>query len=296
MDDKKNTETISGQDGASGSRKVGAVIAGTPTSDGAGVKLTRVIGGRRLDYVDPFLLLDEFKSDDPDDYIAGFPPHPHRGIETVTYMLEGRMEHEDSLGHKGVIGPGDMQWMTAGSGIIHSEMPAQENGRMWGLQLWVNLPRRRKMMDPRYRDLVAGDIPEVAVDGCRVKVIAGRFEGTDGPLADIEAGPTYLDVTLEPGARFVVSIRKQHNVCAYVLSGEGTFGPDRTKAGASRMVLFGEGDTVEAATDDSPLRFILLSGAPLNEPVARGGPFVMNTEEEIIQAWQEYRDGTFVKA
>ncbi|MBN2802964.1 MAG: pirin family protein [Deltaproteobacteria bacterium] len=278
------------------SRPVLSITDGQATSDGAGVKLKRVIGGGRVSYVDPFLLLDEFRSDNPDDYIAGFPPHPHRGMETVTYMVDGRVEHQDSLGNKGVIGPGDAQWMTAGSGIIHSEMPAMENGRMWGLQLWVNLPKKEKMTTPRYQELSAGNTPSVEKDGVIVRVLAGEYEGVSGPIRAIGAASMYIDVTVEKGKTFSHKVSDE-TLFAYILSGTGSAGKDKKKVTSSQLAVFGKGDFFElsAGNEHEPFRFIAVAGTLLNEQVARGGPFVMNTPKEIEDAWREYRQGTFIK-
>ncbi|MBN2343099.1 MAG: pirin family protein [Deltaproteobacteria bacterium] len=279
------------------SRKVSKLIPGVATSDGAGVRLKRYIGTYALEYLDPFLLLDEFSSDKADDYIAGFPPHPHRGMETVTYMVEGRVEHGDSLGNRGVIETGDAQWMTAGSGIIHSEMPAMENGLLRGLQLWVNLPAKDKMSTPRYRELKSKNIPSVAIDGGTVKVLAGEFRSTAGGFSEIAGNPMYLDVSLSPGSRFHAVIASSHNAFAFVLSGSGHFGSNRSPVAESALAIFERSSAshVSIHAQQSGVRFILVSGAPLDEPVARGGPFVMNTEREIAEAWREYRDGTFIK-
>jgi quercetin 2,3-dioxygenase len=276
-------------------RAVVSVVDGTPTSDGAGVKLERLIGSMELDYLDPFLLLDEFKSENSKDYISGFPSHPHRGMETVTYMIEGRMEHQDSMGNSGIIGPGDLQWMTAGSGIIHSEMPAMEDGKMWGFQLWVNLPASKKMVDPHYVDVKSSQIPLVEFAGYKVRVIAGEFQNATGPVKGIEAAPVYLDVSLEPGASFTNSVPREHNVFAYTLQGDGVFGSNDVSVNGSQLAVFGKGESLKITAGTNGLRFLLLGGQPLHEPVARGGPFVMNTRDEIDTAWSEYHDGTFIK-
>ncbi len=279
------------------SRRVARVVRGTATSDGAGVKLTRVIGQRELDMLDPFLLLDEFGSDEAVDYIAGFPDHPHRGFETVTYMLAGRMRHGDNHGNSGLLVPGGVQWMTAGRGIVHSEMPEQEHGRMAGFQLWVNLPARDKMTAPRYQDIAPERIPEVdAGAGMRVRVIAGRFGDTLGPVTGIAVAPLYLDIALAPGARGIAPLPSGHNAFAYVFEGGADFGA----AAAARALARGElavfdraGDGVEFAAGAQGARFILVAGAPLDEPVARHGPFVMNTPEQIVQAIRDYQAGRF---
>lgn len=278
-------------------REVVSIGKGRPTIEGAGVRLKRAFGYRELPRFDPFLMLDDFHSSDPDDYIAGFPWHPHRGIETVTYMLGGKVEHGDSMGNRGTIGPGDLQWMTAGSGIIHQEMPQETRGMLAGLQLWVNLPAKRKMMDPRYRDIKAADPPIVKLaNGTLVKVVAGEIEGTGGPVRDIIVDPQYLDVTVPAGMGFEHPISSGHTAFAYVIEGEGKFAPDaKTLVGPEHISLFGDGDSVGIKAADRPLRFILVSGKPIGEPVAWGGPIVMNTQEELERAFQEYEDGTFLK-
>jgi hypothetical protein len=246
---------------------------------------------------DPFLMLDDFHSDNPEDYLAGFPWHPHRGIETVTYMLGGRVEHGDSLGNKGAIGPGELQWMTAGSGIVHQEMPQKTAGMLAGFQLWVNLPAKRKMMDPRYRDIKAQDPPVVTQQsGVRVKVIAGEVDGSIGPVEDIVVDPQYLDISIPVGKSFEHPVKKGHTAFAYVVDGEGDFGQDpRSVAGPESILLFGDGDRVIIRASDRPLRFLLVSGKPIGEPVAWGGPIVMNTQEELELAFEEYDNGTFLK-
>jgi len=276
------------------SRIVSRVLKGINTSDGGGVKLKRSIGGV-IDNLDPFLLLDEFRSDKSDDYIAGFPDHPHRGFETVTYMLAGNMEHKDHKGNKGNLVAGSVQWMTAGRGIIHSEMPKQENGLMWGFQLWVNLPAKDKMCAPRYQDIPPQNIPEVTKDGIKVRVIAGEYDGVAGAVKGIATNPTYLDVTLPKGFSFKQSIPQGHTVFAYVFEGEGSFGPNETaqKVPLSHLAVFEDGEFVEAQANNSDCRFLLVSGKPLNEPIARRGPFVMNTREELQQAFMDYQMGRF---
>jgi redox-sensitive bicupin YhaK (pirin superfamily) len=242
-------------------------------------------------------MLDDFHSLNPEDYIAGFPWHPHRGIETVTYMLGGTVEHGDSLGNSGAIGPGDLQWMTAGSGIIHQEMPQRTKGMLAGFQLWVNLPARQKMRDPRYRDIGAADPPVVRLGGgASVKVIAGEMEGARGPVRDIVVEPQYLDVTVPAGKGFEHAIARGHTAFVYVVEGAGRFAPDAGQAtGPEHVLLFGDGDGVSVRALDAPLRFLLVSGKPLGEPVAWGGPIVMNTQEELELAFEEYENGTFLK-
>ncbi len=279
------------------SRRVARVVRGQPASDGAGVRLTRVIGQRDLDMLDPFLLLDEFRSDSADDYIAGFPSHPHRGFETVTYMLAGRMRHGDNQGNTGLLTPGSVQWMTAGRGIVHSEMPEQEDGLMWGFQLWVNLPASDKMVAPRYQDIAPERIPEATpAAGVRMRVLAGRVGETVGPVSGIAVEPVYLDIALDAGARFAASLPAGHNAFAYVYDGAVDAGP----ADATRRLVRGElgvldrnGDDVLLATGDAPARLILVAGKPLDEPVARHGPFVMNTPEQIVEAFRDFQGGRF---
>jgi redox-sensitive bicupin YhaK (pirin superfamily) len=270
------------------------IVRGQATSEGAGVRLTRVIGGASLPDLDPFLLFDEFRSDDPGDYVAGFPDHPHRGFETVTYMLAGRMRHADNKGNRGLLGPGSVQWMTAGSGLVHSEMPEQENGLMWGFQLWVNLPADQKMTAPRYQDIGAERIPEVDIGaGARVRVLAGRFGAVEGPVQAVATEPIYLDVHLEAGARFESALPSGHNAFVYAYQGVVTAGPDAHELVRGDLAVLGPGSRVVAAASDAPARFVVVAGRPLNEPVARYGPFVMNTREQIVQAVQDLNAGRF---
>jgi quercetin 2,3-dioxygenase len=279
-------------------RTISRVSASRPTMEGAGVNLRRAFGFGDTSLTDPFLLLDDFRGDNPSDYIQGFPWHPHRGIETITYMLEGTVEHGDSMGNQGTIGAGDAQWMTAGSGIIHQEMPQPgPGGRMGGFQLWANLPATHKMMDPRYRDITKSTIPVVeAPDGVLVKVLCGDVLGTRGPVQDVVIEPEYLDVWLPAGAGFVHPTPPNHTVIAYVFEGkvlfEGELGPVTS---SEHLVVFGEGESVEAAAGHSDARFLLISGKPLREPVAWSGPIVMNTREELALAFDEYRRGTFIR-
>ncbi|MGV8041181.1 MAG: pirin family protein [Thermoanaerobaculaceae bacterium] len=277
-------------------RSVIRVLTRRPTVEGAGVRLQRVFG--QVDpALDPFLLLDDFGSDNPADYLAGFPWHPHRGMETVTYVLAGSVEHGDSLGNRGTISGGDVQWMTAGSGIVHQEMPQRFEGRARAFQLWVNLPAASKMMDPRYQEVPAAAIPEVTpAVGVRVKVIAGEVAGVPGPVTDVVARPTFLDVSLEPGAVFEHAVPAGHTALAYVIDGSGTFGVSGGQALADgQLAVLGDGDAVAAAAGSSGMRFLLFAGKPLREPVAWYGPVVMTTEEELETAFREYRAGTFVK-
>jgi hypothetical protein len=259
------------------------------------VRLHRVFGNEQVPRLDPFLMLDDFGSDDPSDYLAGFPWHPHRGIETVTYLDRGSVEHGDSLGNKGAIAPGDVQWMTAGSGIIHQEMPrAPADRRLRGFQLWVNLPAKRKMCDPRYRGVLAAQIPAVGIAaGVSARVVAGEVEGVRGPVRDLAVEVAYLDVTAAAGSRCGHPVAAAHRCCAYVVEGEGGFAG--TRAAAGQLVLFDGRGGVAVEAGARGCRYLLLSGEPLGEPVAWYGPIVMNTEEQLEEAFREYREGTFVK-
>lgn len=273
-------------------RKLERVVRGENTSDGAGVRLNRVIGGHALLQLDPFLLLDEFRSDDAADYLAGFPDHPHRGFETVTYMLAGRMRHGDNQGNTGVLGPGSVQWMTAGRGIVHSEMPEQENGLMQGFQLWVNLPAKDKMTAPRYQDIAPERIPEVdAGPGARVRVIAGGFGAARGPVEAVATEPLYLDVRLDAGTQLEVPVPVAHNVFAYVY--DGTVEVSGRSVSKGELAVLGEGDVVALSASATEARLIVVAGRPLGEPVARHGPFVMNTREELHQTVRDYSEGRF---
>ena len=281
-------------------RQVRVVIEPQPVVEGAGVRLKRSIATAWLDYLDPFLLFDHFGSDDPDDYIAGFPLHPHRGIETVTYVLSGVVVHEDSLGNAGSIQGGDIQWMTAGSGIMHEEMPQATQGRLEGFQLWVNLPANLKMTRPRYQDVRSDRIPEVhREDGVVIRVIAGTENRVQGAVTDIYADPIYLDVSVPAGITFSQPVVRGYNAFAYVFAGEGRFGVTGENQGVlvghPRLVVLDDGDHVAVRAEAQSVRFLLVSGKPLREPIARYGPFVMNTPEEIQQALQDLRNGTFVK-
>jgi quercetin 2,3-dioxygenase len=296
-------------------RRIRKLIKSRPTIEGAGVHLKRAFGFGETTAFDPFLLFDDFRSDDPRYYISGFPWHPHRGIETITYVLRGDVAHGDSLGNKGIIGSGDVQWMTAGSGIIHEEMPKGDpEGRMWGFQLWANLPARQKMMDPRYRDVKGRQIPEVTTrSGAKIKIICGEAQGTRGPVGDIVIDPEYLDFTVPAGSEVVHPTQPGHTVLAYVIGGKACFcrekdpfhyeaegenyfdiGRDSLVSNGT-LVLFGDGEEVVVSTEAEPARFLLISGKPLREPVAWYGPIVMNTQEELKIAFEEYRDGTFIK-
>jgi quercetin 2,3-dioxygenase len=296
-------------------RKISKVWKSKPTIEGAGVHLKRAFGYNRVPLFDPFLMLDDFHSNYPAHYLKGFPWHPHRGIETITYVIHGRVEHGDSMGNSGVIASGDVQWMTAGSGIIHQEMPkGDDDGLMWGFQLWANLPASHKMMEPRYRGIVAGEIPEVTLKGdVRVKIICGEVNGVKGPVQDIVFEPAHLDVTVPPETTFTLPIERRRKVFAYVVDGEAYFDPERNAythevvganyfdlkrqcvCSAENLVLYGDGDEVVITTQERPVRFLLVSGEPIGEPVAWYGPIVMNTQEELRIAFEEYEKGTFIK-
>jgi len=296
-------------------RKIKNILKSKPTIEGAGVHLKRAFGFNQVPSLDPYLLLDDFHSDNPNDYIRGFPWHPHRGIETITYVLYGKVEHGDSMGNKGTISSGDIQWMTAGSGIIHQEMPkGQKDGLMWGFQLWANLPASHKMMDPRYRDVKSKQIPEVTLDrGVKIKIICGEVNGVKGPVQDIVIDPEYLDITVPSKTNFTHPIKKEHTVFAYVTEGKGYFDLERDSyaykiegvnyfdfkrdcfMGSETLIVFDEGDEVAISTEENPLRFLLISGKPIGEPIAWYGPIVMNTQEELRIAFEEYQNGTFIK-
>jgi redox-sensitive bicupin YhaK (pirin superfamily) len=274
-------------------RRVAEVIEPQPVVEGAGVRLKRSIGTRTLNYLDPFLLLDHFASTDASDYEAGFPLHPHRGIETVTYMLRGGIDHRDSIGNSGSIGPGDVQWMTAGGGIMHEEMPQVRPEGIDGFQLWVNLPARLKMTRPRYQGILAAEIPVVEIEGgTSMRIITGTVNGVHGPVKGIAADPVYFDVSVPAQASFTQEVARGHSAFAYVFEGDVSF--DAQKIPHTRLVVFDDGDHIQAVTGDRPARFLLVSGKPLNEQIARYGPFVMNTREEIEQALRDLREGTFV--
>lgn len=297
-------------------RHIRKVIKARPTTEGAGVHLNRVIGFGDPELTDPFLLLDDFRSDTPEHYRKGFPWHPHRGIETITYVTAGEVEHRDSTGNRGVIAAGDVQWMTAGNGIQHQEMPAGDSrGRMYGFQLWANLPASHKMMDPRYQGITAAEIPEVTdAGGSRIKIICGEVNGVLGPVRDIVTDPEYLDVTVPAGATFTRSTPAGHTVFAYVIDGRGVFSDQKDPysyeaeganyfdmerdplIGNRHLVLFGDGDQVVVRAEQEPVRFLLISGRPIREPVAWYGPIVMNTREELQTAFEELRAGTFIKS
>jgi redox-sensitive bicupin YhaK (pirin superfamily) len=296
-------------------RDIARVFAARPTIEGAGVHLKRAFGYAQVPRLDPFLLLDDFHSDVPKDYLPGFPWHPHRGIETITYVLHGRVEHGDSMGNSGVIGEGDVQWMTAGSGIIHQEMPrGDKKDLLWGFQLWANLPASHKMMDPRYRGVTRDEIPEVEVDGgAMIKVIAGEEEGVKGPVQGIVTDPSYFDVNIPAGKSYRKSVPPGHTVAAYVIQGSGSFDPRNDPLGyevegpnyfddlergpgigRENLVLYGDGEVVQIEAGSEGVRFLLVSGKPVREPVAWYGPIVMNTREELRVAFEELDKGTFI--
>lgn len=296
-------------------RKIKKVLKSKPTIEGAGVHLKRAFGFHEVPELDPFLMLDDFRSQNPDDYVRGFPWHPHRGIETITYVLHGQVEHGDSMGNRGVIGPGDVQWMTAGSGIIHQEMPKGDGkGVMGGFQLWANLPASHKMMEPRYREVKENQIPHVTLkSGTLVRIVCGEFEGVKGPVRDILTNPEYLDVTIPEKSSFSHTVKSDYAAFAYVTEGKGYFDQRRDSyayeveganyfdfdrdclIGPENLIIFDEGDEVKIESANESLRFLFVSGRPLREPVAWYGPIVMNTQEELKIAFQEYRDGTFIK-
>jgi quercetin 2,3-dioxygenase len=277
-------------------RPIKAIYTGRPTLEGAGVKLHRVFGFDEVPSFDPFLMLDDFGSTDPDDYMAGFPWHPHRGIETVTYMMHGEVRHGDSLGNAGTIVDGQVQWMTAGSGIIHQEMPQRQDDYLRGFQLWVNLPAKDKMMDPRYQDLKAKDIPQTGiVGGASVRVIAGRYEDCRGPVRDIVCDPLYLDVRVPAAGAFSHAVPADHTAFVYAYDGGGTFDPRKKALSAGRLGLYGPGSGIEVKAGGAGVRFLLVAGKPIGEPIAWGGPIVMNTQEELDRAFREYRHGSFLK-
>jgi redox-sensitive bicupin YhaK (pirin superfamily) len=269
-----------------------------PTTEGAGVRLRRAFGHAEAGDLDPFLMLDHFRSSDPQDYQAGFPFHPHRGIETVTYMISGEVEHEDSLGHRGVIGPGDVQWMTAGSGILHQEMPRRTKGELHGFQLWVNLPRASKMMPPRYRELRAGDIPLIPIEqGVEVKLISGALEGRQGPVVDLMVRVRLMDVRLGPETDLTLQLPPRDHAFAYVYEGSAHFEEGSKHAvEANHVAILGGGDEIWAKAGQRGCRFLLAHGEAIGEPIAWGGPIVMNTRQELDQAFEEIRRGTFIKS
>jgi len=281
-------------------RKVTQIVKPITVMEGAGVRLIRSIATSTLDHVDPFLLFDHFGSKDPADYIKGFPMHPHRGIETVTYMISGHVNHKDSIGNSGSITDGDVQWMTSGRGIMHEEMPRPHEDEMVGFQLWVNLPARLKMTSPRYQNITSDQIPEIRhEDGVKIRVIAGEVDGVRGPVSEIVADPTYLDISVPANGTFSQSIERGQAAFAYLFEGEGLFEAGDAEAGKPiphpRLIVLGDGDRVSVRAVDQGVRFLLVSGKPLNEPIARWGPFVMNAQEEIEQTLEDLKNGTFIK-
>jgi len=268
-------------------RTIQRIVKGIQTSDGAGVNLTRIIASPSLNMLDPFLLLDEFGSDNPDDYIAGFPPHPHRGFETITYMLNGKFRHKDTAGNEGCLTDGSVQWMTAGKGVVHSEMPEQTEGLVRGFQLWLNLPKEKKMIEPAYNDIPADEIPTVSIPGGQVKIIAGTFSGVTGPGRS-HTGMLYYDISLDNGSDITVPIQNGWNSFCYVYEGAISCGQPVSKG---HLAVLGTEDIFRCTSIKNNTRFILVAGMPLNEPVARGGPFVMNTKGEILQAFEDYQAG-----
>jgi redox-sensitive bicupin YhaK (pirin superfamily) len=297
-------------------RRIAKVWKSEPTIEGAGVHLRRAFGNQEVPLLDPFLLLDDFHNSDPRNFLPGFPWHPHRGIETITYLLEGEVDHGDSLGNSGVIAPGDVQWMTAGSGIIHQEMPRPgPGGGNWGFQLWANLPRSHKMMDPRYRGLTSGEIPEASLDdGVKAKVVCGQVGGVTGPVTDVVTDPQYLDVAVPAGASFRHAVANGNTAFAYIYEGRGYFDPQRDpfayqeippqwldvtrncQFGPQTLVLYErQGEEIAVSAVEEPLRFLLVSGRPIGESVAWYGPIVMNTQDELRVAFEEYHKGTFIK-
>ena len=278
-------------------RRIKTVFRSIPTMEGAGVRLNRVFGNSETDIMDPFLLLDHFGSENPEDYMKGFPWHPHRGIETITYMIEGEVKHEDSLGNAGTIETGDVQWMTAGSGIVHQEMPHRSNGMMMGFQLWANLPRSNKMMHPRYQEIKASEIPEIVTEsGAKVRIICGKIDGTWGPVTEIVTDPEYMDVTVPPGKEFTHFVKKGHTVFAFIFEGNGYFDENKSRLiDTDHLVLFEDGEQIVVTAGEEQLRFLLVSGMPIGEPIAWYGPIVMNSREELETAFREYREGSFIK-
>jgi quercetin 2,3-dioxygenase len=296
-------------------RKIKKVFKSQPVLEGAGVHLRRAMGNREVPQFDPFLLLDDFRSDHPGDYLKGFPWHPHRGIETITYVLKGSVEHKDSMGNSGVISSGDVQWMTAGSGIIHQEMPLGDaQGAMYGFQLWANLPASHKMMDPRYQEVKQSDIPELVLDnGIKIKLVCGSYKNTHGPVKDIIVDPEYLDITVPAHSEFIHATKRGYTVFAYVVDGQGYLCKDRKPfsyeidgenyfdiklepyASNGSLVLFDDGDDILVQTEDHAMRFLLISGKPIGEPIAWYGPIVMNTQRELEIAFREYQNNTFIK-
>ncbi|TWI75296.1 hypothetical protein LZ24_00747 [Desulfobotulus alkaliphilus] len=275
-------------------RRIREVVKGEETRDGAGVRLVRLFNCRTAESFDPFLMMDAFDNSRPEDYIKGFPWHPHRGIETITYLIEGKVEHGDSLGNKGQILDGDCQWMTAGSGIIHQEMP-QPPGRMLGVQIWLNLPADKKMAAPAYGDIRSDAIPFIREEGCDIRLIAGSYRGVQGAFEGRYIKPLFMDVSLAPDTAWELPTEAGHTLYTYIFYGEGRFDDEHPAMGEKNALLFGPGSRIRVEAGDAPLRFILLSAPPLNEDVACGGPIVMNTREEVTQAYKELDEGTFIR-
>jgi redox-sensitive bicupin YhaK (pirin superfamily) len=278
-------------------RKVGVILRKHPTLEGAGVRLNRVFGSSQNNTFDPFLLLDDFSAENPADYLKGFPWHPHRGIETITYIISGNVEHMDSLGNKGNICDGEVQWMTAGNGILHQEMPLDEGKPMQGFQLWANLPKSHKMMDPRYRDVTTDKIPcEEISKGVTVKVVAGEIDGIKGPVQDVVTKPIYIDLTLESDSIFEYDIPEENTVVVYLFKGKAKFGEIGKEVESGHLIEFVAGDSILITTGESLARMLVISGKPIKEPIAWYGPIVMNTQDELETAFREYRNGTFIKS
>ncbi len=277
-------------------RKIGVILRKRPTLEGAGVRLNRIFGFSQQNTFDPFLLLDDFSGENPEDYLKGFPNHPHRGIETITYIISGNVEHQDSLGNKGNICDGEVQWMTAGSGIIHQEMPLDAGKPLQGFQLWANLPKSHKMMDPRYRDVTTDQIPcEEVAKGVTIKVVAGSYNGIKGPVQDVVTKPIYFDVSMEPNSVFEYKIQEENTAFVYLFEGKAKFGRDEKEVETGHLIELIAGDTIKITTGDSNARMLFISGKPIKEPVAWYGPIVMNTQQELETAFREYRNGTFIK-
>ena len=281
-------------------REILTVLEAVPTLEGAGVALKRAFGNRHTQILDPFLMMDDFGSEDPEDYIKGFPWHPHRGIETITYVINGKVKHEDSLGNGGVIKRDEVQWMAAGSGIIHQEMPElpdkNETG-LWGFQLWANLPKSNKMMDPRYRDIKSTDIPVLTLEnGIVIKIISGEYNGVKGPVQDVVINPQYMDITIPKETTFTIDVPEKHTAFNYIMQGSANFGKQEKNIGEENLVVYKPGDsTVTFRTENEGVRFLYISGQPLHEPIAWYGPMVMNTQEEIYTAIDEFNSGNFLK-
>ncbi len=278
-------------------RTIKKIFISLSTMEGAGVHLKRVFGFPQIPELDPFLLMDDFHSNDPAKYIKGFPWHPHRGIETISYIIQGEVEHSDSMGNTGVIQTGDVQWMTAGNGIVHQEMPkGDDQNRLWGFQLWANLPASHKMMPPRYQEIKKNEIPEITQNnGISIKVIAGTVNGTEGPVKDIVIDPEYLDVSMPPDTTFEHKTTGGHKVFAYIIDGNGYFDPEQSEnQDKETLIIFEDGDHLVISTKDLNVRFLLISGKPIEEPIAWHGPIVMNTDEELEIAFREYQNGTFL--